>query len=148
MEGPKKMKRNRLELWFRKNPPADLAHALMQTNSEDFLVCRMNWPAEEIDTSGPGLVELVRRHRDYWTNHQGKRISLGHGSLIVVPGTDTAVLIWNWKGSDPTRGFVPINEAGTGFYLVPCYGRLDHPSYRTIRTETAVFVARGGAGSD
>jgi hypothetical protein len=148
MEGPKVMKRNRLELWFRINPPADLAGALLQTNSDEFLVCGMNWPAVEIDTTRDGLVALVRRHLNFWCRHQGRKLPLNHGSMIVVPGTDTAVMVWNLKGSEPHRGFVPVNDTGMGYYLVPIYGRLDHPCYRSYRTADTVFVAGRGAGSN
>lgn len=143
------MKRNCLELWFRKQYTDDLVQAVLQPAPEDFLVARMTWPSDEIDTSQEGMVSLVRAHLHYCCKYQDTRLHMGHGCMIVVPGTDMAVLLWWLHKYDKSYGpFVPLTDIGLGYYVVPCYSRSDHPSYRALRTDEILYIARGGVRPD
>ncbi len=121
-------------------PPANPKRALLQVAPELFLIGRTEWPANEVDTTQAGMIPLVRDHLGYLCDYDNRRLVLGHGSLIVVPGTGVAVLLW-WHWFRSQEGFVQVNTAGFGFYPFFLGGRLDHPSYATFRSEHELFVA-------
>lgn len=116
---------------------------MRQVAPDLFLICRTELPVDEVDTTDAGMAQLVRDHLGYICDYERRRLVLGHGSLMVVPGTGVAVLLW-WHWSRSRKGFVPVNDAGFGFYRLPSTRGLNHPSYCTFETAHEVFVAQLG----
>lgn len=128
-------------------PVSNVLVALERTEPWNFVVHRTEWPAVEIDTSEIGMIALIRSYSNWSCQYQGYHLSLWPGSLIVIPGTDMAVLLWNHQETVSYSGFTLIDGTQFGYYEIPYDGRLDHPNSCSHHVGDLLFVVPGRLGA-